>query len=160
MQEVDITIKIKSASEENVEWTKLSALPEDEEFTKHFQVKDFSYRKMRKIVVYMTLVTRLHINRLKYGEQVKEHLFCNNIWFKPDRFETKVESSPGIITMLHPKMTNRDDYKDEIYVALQAALKNFHDQGKELDQGSTKMPTESNGFHRKTIPKFFFRNKC
>ena len=62
--------------------------------------------------------TSLHINRIKYRSEVKDHLFQNDIWFKPDRFETKVESSPGIITMVHPKLVNRDEYTLEIEKAI------------------------------------------
>jgi len=118
MKQVDPKLKVISAVEEQQEWNDFNLLPEDEEFNEHFQLKEFGYRKFKKVTVYMKMTTSLHINRIKYRSEVKEHLFQNDIWFKPDRFETKVESSPGIITMVHPKLVNRDGYTLEIEKAI------------------------------------------
>ncbi len=153
MKVVDSSLKIKSSADETVEWTSVLDLPEDVDFSTHFKVQEFSFRKMRKVVIYMTLVTRLHINRIKYGEHVKEYLFSNNIWFKPDRFETKVESSPGVITMIHPKLTNRDEYKEELQQLLQVALPDFISN--DAVQGSDANDTEIFKGQRKEIPIFF-----
>ena len=155
MQVVDSSLKIKSATDEKAEWTNVTDLPEDVEFSTHFKVQDFSFRKMRKVVVYMTLVTRIHINRIKYGEKVKEHLFTNNIWFKPDRFETKVESSPGVITMIHPKLINRDEYKNELQHLLKVALQDFNTKDNAAETEIEVHDTDNAKVHRKEIPTFF-----
>ncbi len=119
MQETDPTLKIKSTTTETTSWDQWETLPEDETFNNHFQVKDFLYRKLRKVVVYMTLITRLHVNQIKYQTTVKEHLFQNNIWFKPDMFQTKVESSPGVMLMVHPRLTNRTQLTEDLKILLQ-----------------------------------------
>ena len=155
MQEVDSSLKIKSAADDTVEWTVITELPEDGDFSTHFKVNEFSFRKMRKVVVYMTLVTKLHINRIKYSEQVKEHLFSNNIWFKPDRFENKVESSPGVITMIHPKLINRDDYKEELKDLLQSVLPDFNEQDNTADTKLVAKEKAKTTGRRTGIPTFF-----
>ena len=144
MQNVDPKMKVQSTVDEKTEWSNITTIPEDEEFNEHFQLKEFVYRKLKKVVVYMTMNTTLHINRIKYSNSVKEHLFQKDIWFKLNWSETKVESSPGIITMIHPKLINREDYMTEIESALRDTLCTLQDRGQE----DSKQPK---GFQVKTI---------
>lgn len=103
----------------------------------------------------MTLITSLHVNQIKYREEVKEYLFTYDIWFKPDHFETKVESSPGSITMLHPKLINRDEYKEEMCKVPQETMANLHGQVGKIDN---EQIGESSGLSikdKKQVPKFY-----
>ena len=61
------------------------------------------------------------MNRIKYDLQVKEYIFQNNIWLKTDRFNAEVESSPGNIMMINPRIINRDGYTEEVMLALTQA---------------------------------------
>ena len=137
-------------------WDTFDSIPEDDSFNDHFQVKDFLFRKLRKVVVHMKLITSYHINQLKYREQVKAHLFQNNIWLKPDRFETRVESSPGVILMISPKIANRDDFKEELTIALTTAIHNLKTdschQNNIVDNQESSINTQiSNG----KVPPFY-----
>ena len=152
MKKIDRTLKVKSTIKESKEWETTESLPENEEFSTHFQVREFSYRKTRKVLVHVTLVTMLPINKIKYTNVVKDYIFDNNIWLKTDHFNTKVESSPGIITMLNPKLINRDDYTNELKYTLMQANQN-------LDV-TLKLETETAGINsgdeRPTTPVPYF----
>lgn len=41
-----------------------------------------------------------------------------NIWVKPDFYSTKIINSPGFITLVHPKLTNKKEYIQELILAL------------------------------------------
>ena len=155
MKQVDTKLKVTSAVAGQIEWNDFNLLPEDEEFNEHFQIKEFGYRKFKKVTVHMKMTTSLHINRIKYRSEVKDHLFQNDIWFKPDRFETKVESSPGIITMVHPKLVNRDDYKLEIEEALQKMLTQVQISGKDDSEQLIEQYDQQIVGDQKTPPKFY-----
>ena len=131
MKEIDKSIKIKSVNQNNAEWDEIHDIPEDEEFNDSFQTKDFLFRKFRKVVVHMKLVSSRYINQIKYSEQVKDFLFKNNVWLKTDRFDSKIESSPGLITMVHPKLINRDEYTQEVVDALAEAYSNMTEKEQE-----------------------------
>ena len=150
----DPTLKIKSATSNELMWSQLDMLPEDEAFTENFQIKDFLYRKMRKVVVHMTLLTSLHVNQLKYTEKVKEYIFQNNIWLKPDMFQTKVESSPGVLIMVHPKLTNRLQLTEDIKNIMQKAAKTLNLHSTTDDQKLTDIST-STGDVYKHVPQFY-----
>lgn len=154
MKETDPTLKIKSTTEENHSWDQWNTLPEDEAFNNHFQVKDFLYRKLRKVVVYMKLITRLHVNQIKYKPIVKDHLFQHNIWFKPDMFQTKVESSPGVMLMVHPRLTNRTQLTEDLHLLLKNTAKklklNQTEQISTTPHIATKVVTEN-----RAVPPFY-----
>ena len=121
MKIVDRALKINSTNSETKEWETTATLPENEEFNNYFQVREFTYRKVRKVLVHLKLVTSVPVNKIKYTNPVKEYIFQNNIWIKTDHFNTKIESSPGILTMINPKLINRDAYHQELKVDLEKA---------------------------------------
>ena len=131
MKAIDKSIKIKSFKQNSAEWDDVQDIPEDEEFNDSFRTKDFLYRKFQKVVVHMKLVSSRHINQIKYSEQVKDFLFKNNVWLKTNRFDSKIESSPGLITMVHPKLLNRDEYTQEVVAALSEAHSNMTEKEQE-----------------------------
>ena len=154
MMAVDPTLKIQSTLRKDLEWDSLENVPEDTEFNDSFKVQDFTYRKLRKVVAHMTLITTLHVNQIKYRENVKEHLFQNNIWFKPDRFDTKIESSPGIIIMLHPKLINRDDFKEEVTSALTEAVVTL-EEGTAMDEENDSGTIDGQKLNKNRVPSFY-----
>jgi len=130
MQEVDNTLKVKPAAPVTREWVTLEALPEEKEFTDQFRLKEFLYRNHRKVYLHMTVVTTLPMNRIKYAQRVKDYIFNQNIWVKLDRFNAKIESSPGYITMVHPKLINRDGFTEELIMAITQVKREFDAQEK------------------------------
>ena len=89
-------------------WQENMPLPEDEEFVNKFQLREQTFRKGNlKAMIYCVVESSYTINRLKYMDSLKEHIFENNIWIKPDYYSTKTVSSPGFFTLLHPRFTNK-----------------------------------------------------
>ena len=125
MKAVDTTMKVKSTVTQGLEWDELDNMPEDDSFTTNFQVREFTFRKVRKIVVHLTFTTTIPINRIKYTPSVKDFIFQHNVWLKTDWFNTKIESSPGIIVMINPKLLNKEVYKEELLAALKLASSNI-----------------------------------
>ena len=148
----DPTLKVKSTTDDNKIWGQLDTLPEDSDFNDNFQIKDFLYRKMRKVVVYMKLLTSLHVNQIKYTDKVKQHLFQHNIWFKPDMFQTKVESSPGVMIMLHPKLTHRSQLTEDLKVIMQSTAKTLDLNSK--NKAPKDAGEKDENFNRQ-VPQFY-----
>jgi len=154
MKLVDPALKVKSKKNDTI-WTDLNELPEDDLFNDHFKLKDLLFRKVRKLIVHLQLRTTLHINQLKYNENVKEILFQENIWLRPDRFDTRVESSPGVITMLSPKLVNRDGYTEELITALAAANLFIQKQAEEHQDNEIAGERPDTPIQVKEVPKFY-----
>ena len=75
----------------------------------------------------------------------------NNIWVKPDYYDTNVVSSPGYITMLHPQITNKTKLVEELRKTLiQIQLE---DNEQELDEMITSKSSAYSMTGSK-IPKF------
>ncbi len=153
MKIVDNNIKVKSTTKDSSEWENLTDLPEDEEFSTNFQVREFTYRKFRKILVHLKLITKTTVNRIKFSTEVKEFIFKNNIWLKTDWFNTKVESSPGILTMINPKLTNKETYKGQLIEALKRASVNMAlEAGEENDLVSKDVDLNND---QQSVPIFY-----
>ena len=117
----DRSIKITNTEQYLVIYEEGGDLIEDKEFKKQFKVRNLTFRKgTQKILSYFTIESTESINRLKFTRPLKHYLLENNICLKPDLFLTKVESSPGFFTLVHPQMTNKEDFKKEIETALSA----------------------------------------
>ena len=114
MQASDDSLRIQSSIKEEVEWVDLDTIPEAEEFADHFQMKDFTYRTHKKVIVHMKLISVSPVNRIKYSRHVKEHIYQENIWLKTDKYNAKIESSPGFFTKVHPKLVHREDFVREM----------------------------------------------
>ena len=54
MKKVDTSLKVKSSTTDKAEWVTTDSLPEDESFNEHFQIKELTFRKHRKVVVHFT----------------------------------------------------------------------------------------------------------
>ena len=62
------------------------------------------------------------MNQIKFNEKVKEHIFQKKIWLKLDMFETKVESSPVVMLMLHPRLANRNQLTEDMELIMQETV--------------------------------------
>ena len=54
------------------------------------------------------------MNKLKYTAPLRQYIFDRNIWIKPDLYLTKTVGSPGFITLLHPKLTNKPQLTSDL----------------------------------------------
>ncbi len=125
MKAQDHCIRLKSTLPGGREWKDLEHIPENEEFLEQLQLKEFTYRTHRKVIVHMKIISQQTINRIKYSIRVKDYIFKKNIWIKTDRYNAKVESSPGIITMVHPKLLHREDFSSKLKFSLEQVSPNL-----------------------------------
>ena len=133
----------------------MELLPEDESFNGHFTLKELTFRKSRKVLVHMTLITQQPINRIKYITEVRDFVFEKNIWMKTDRYKTKLESSPGYITMIHPKLLNREQYALEITEILMLLIEKKNTKYKDtIESERRKRDQMSQGYEQRYIPNF------
>ena len=121
----DPCLRMKSNLPNGQEWTELEHIPENEDFLEQLQLKEFTYRTHRKVIVHMKIISQQTINRIKYSIRVKDYIFNKNIWIKTDRYNAKVESSPGIITMVHPKLLHREDFSRKLKISLEQVSPNL-----------------------------------
>ncbi len=154
MKFVDNSIKVKSTTKKNVEWITFESLPEDDDFNDHFQIKEIAFRSHRKILVHLNLLTQMPITRIKYSKAVKEHLFQKNIWLKMDRFNAKVESTPGHLVMIHPHLVNRDGLTEELVSALTQAKLNS-DLAKETVNEDSGGSCNTDDGQKQSVPYFY-----
>ena len=110
MRDFDDSLRIQSTIKEEIVWVDFDTIPEAEDFAEHFQMKDFNYRTHKKVIVHMKMVSLSPVNKIKYSRKVKEHIYQENIWLKTDKYNAKVESSPGFFTKVHPKLVHREDF--------------------------------------------------
>ena len=109
----------------------------------------------QKILLYFMIESTETINRLKFTSPIKQYLLENNIWLKPDLFLIKVESSPGFFTLVHPQMTNKEDFKKEIETALSATRIDTTDKTVKRWMQNNKIEELKN---EKGIPLFHIEN--
>ena len=152
----DITLKIVNAEQDRILYEIGSEIQEGEEFRENFKVRELTFRKgNKKVILYFTIESKIPVNRIKFANPVKQYLQKNNIWLKPDLFSTKMESSPGFFTLIHPRMTNKEDLKDKIKKALgQTKIDNTDKPVKNW----TEKHNLTNTMTEKYIPMFHMEN--
>ena len=115
MYTMDPSIKILTSNGNTILWDNQSKLPEDDKFKESFQMREQHFRKGNsKVNIYCVIESRITINRMKFTNPVKDLLLEQNIWIKPDFYSTRVVSSPGFFTLLHPKLTNKQGMVSDI----------------------------------------------
>ena len=114
----DNTVRIQAHKHGSGEWTDFATLPEDESFGHAFGLVTREFRNHKKIIVHCNVVSARTFNSIKYATEVKEHIFSNNIWLKVDRYESKAEGSPGFFVRIHPKLTHREEFTEELRLLL------------------------------------------
>ena len=78
-----------------------------------------------------------------------------NVWIKPDFYSTKTVSSPGFFTMIHPKMTHKQEYINY----LQKIMLHTEVEDKEQScQQCTKEGDRPKDQTEQMIPKFHLEN--
>ena len=104
----DKSIKVFHHDNNQLIWEEKMVLPEDEEFAETFNLREQSFRKgNKKVTLYCIIESIYTINRLKYMEPIKSYIFEHNVWIRPDLYSTKVVGSPGFLTLIHPRLTNK-----------------------------------------------------
>ena len=108
----DNSLKVQSKLDNTV-WGPDDTVPKNDEFEKHFSVKELLYKPNtnRKVLAHVTLFTTEDIQRLKYRPVIWNCIGENNIWIKQDYFATQVTSTPGYLVGIHPRATYKPDLK-------------------------------------------------
>ena len=155
----DPGLRLLDHTTEKVIWETGQALPEKEDFHTAFQTREQSFRTgNKKVSVYCVVEAMSTINRMKYAEPTKSYIFEHNIWIKPDFYFTKVVSSPGFFTLVHPKWTNKIDFTEQIKTVLQTTEINVDEfivvewrkqKGYENHEGNIIVPN----FHMETTTR-------
>ena len=82
--------------------------------------REQTFRKgNKKVTIFCTIESTHTINSIKFTDPMKEYLVNHNIWIKPDLYATKVVSSPGFMTLIHPRLTNKANLIKELTNVLQ-----------------------------------------
>ena len=76
----------------------------------------------------MTIVSIIPVNKIKYSRDVKEHIFQRNIWIKNDKYNAKIESSPGFFIRIHPKLLHREDFGKQLTDVLLSLTPDVEDE--------------------------------
>ena len=118
MWNADNSVKVVSKSENKV-WGPGDKLPIDNEFIKYFNVTESNTQyETKKVYVHVDVRSTEDINRIKWRPIVRDYIFNENIWVKEDKFEAQISSSPGYFIGLHPRATNREEFKKRIEDAI------------------------------------------
>ena len=88
-------------------------------------------------------------------EPVKGFITDNNIWIKLDFYPTKLVSSPGFFTMVHQKLTKKQDYINSLKTILSQIEVNGEDEA--VQEWSRRM-TQGDGSSDTYIPSFHLEN--
>ena len=120
MGTIDPSLRIKSCVSKTLLWDVDGQLPEGEEFRTEFQLREQNFRKGNsKVTLFCVVESSMNINRIKFMDPVQSMLLSKNIWIKPDYYSTKVVSSPGFFTLLHPRLTHKKSFVQHLQNALQ-----------------------------------------
>ena len=113
-------MRILAGDTTTVLWEVNMKLPKEKQFTNLFQMREKTFRKGHKQVCMFCKVEGMTtINRIKFRNPIQSYLTTKNIWIKPDYYSTKVVSSPGYITLVHPCSTNKTDFLNELKAMLE-----------------------------------------
>ncbi len=119
LHEADPTVRIFSSENKTLLWDSSGEILAESDFQDQFQVRVQTFRKGNmKATIYCTVESKHTINRMKFTDPLKSYIQEKNIWVKPDYYSTKVVSSPGFLTLLHPKMTNKKETVKSICASL------------------------------------------
>ena len=151
LSDKDRQIRILDVNKQVVLFERGISLPEGEDFSTLMKTRHQTFRKgNHKVTIFFVVESTLSIQKLKYMDPIKTFIFENNIWVKPDFFDTKIESSPGYFTLLHPKITNKMDYKEILKQAMykisidinDEAVKTWYESnGVEINETEINIPT-------------------
>ena len=113
--DVDNSLRIYHTDKKTFLWDVNTELPLNKEFIKSFQLREQTFCKgNKKATIYCIMESHYTVNRIKYTELVNSHILETNTWIKPDYYATKTISSPGFFTLLHPRLTNRQEFEKDL----------------------------------------------
>ena len=119
MSTVDPSVRILGNDTTTVIWEPERILPESDQFRTLFNMREQTFRKGNaKVTIYCIVESQSTINRMKFSDPVKTILLNTNTWIKPDFYSTKVVASPEFFTLVHPKLTRKQDFIKDIQSAL------------------------------------------
>eukprot|EP00957_Ditylum_brightwellii_P141947 10814144-Ditylum_brightwellii.AAC.2 len=111
---IDTTVYCRSSIDRK-NWKNTNYIPSRKELTKSMDVKEeVNQRNKFKVKAYVTIISHLQLNTLKFKLTVYNHLNTHNLYIKADLFMQNDVISIGKITYAHPKMVHREDYATEI----------------------------------------------
>ena len=61
-------------------------------------------------------------------EPLNSHIMTKNIWIKPDFYSTRIVSSPGFFTLIHPNLMNKVDTIRDLMKSIQKTEINNEEQ--------------------------------
>ncbi len=115
MKKRDKTLRVLQTDKKINLWEDKMKLPEDAEFIEKFKLKEQTFRKgSKKITIHCVVESRLTINNIKHSEPLRTYIFEKNIWIKPDYYMARTIGSPGFLTLIQPKLTNKLQLVQEI----------------------------------------------
>ena len=119
MSSTDTSFKVIDSETSSLVWEPDGQLPEQSDFTRVFRMREQSFRKgTKKVTLYCIITSKHTINRMKFRDPLQSYLLNKNIWIKPDYYSTQVVSSPGYVTLIHPKLTDKTSYVTELQAYL------------------------------------------
>lgn len=119
MGTADPSIRITGSVSKILLWEVDGQMPDWDKFCAEFQMREQKYRKGNsKVTIFCVVESSMNINRIKFIDPVQSVLLAKNIWIKPDYYSTKVVSSPGFFTLLHPRLTHKQSLVKHIQNAL------------------------------------------
>jgi hypothetical protein len=95
MKGIDPTFSVKSVLDTTM-WKEMSKLPTDDEFGRHFNVREeTSPRGPRKIVMHCKMISKKKIGDIKFDANLIHFLCEQKIWLVVDKFDMRRLGSPG-----------------------------------------------------------------
>ena len=153
----DNCLRIKSKINNTV-WGPDDEVPQGEAFHDHFATKEINPQYgPKKAISHITLITSEEILRLKWKPAVKDYIMRNNIWIKEDRYQTRITSTPGYFTNLHPRTTWKPALKNEIETGI--AKVNVDDDNLIVQAWKSKNTSVTSDNQTNMIPNFHLQTQ-
>lgn len=101
-------------------WKLLKDLPTGLAFTEVFAVREEKPPRGRKqIVAFVRLITKVLVNDIKFDTMVFAYLRRENVYVRVDHFETQQIGSPWFVIKVHPNLTRKEIFMEEIVSELE-----------------------------------------
>ena len=120
LNQCDKELRIYDTENEKIIWEENTDIENSENLVEDLKVREQTFRKgNKKITLFCIVQSKTTINKLKYMEPVKSYIMGKNVWIKPDFYATKVVTSPGFMTLLHPQITNKKELTNVLINAIE-----------------------------------------
>ena len=142
--EADNSLKVRSW-EDTRTWGPSDKLPLEQKFVEKFKVHKTETRYgTSRVYVHVRLLTTEDVARLKWRPIVRDYIFNHNIWVREDKFQAQISSTPGYFVGIHPRATNKEDFKNVLISAMNDAEidenKDVVKEWKNTPEGDKKIP--------------------